>query len=170
MENLRIIKLTFDKWEDYKNLRLKALKENPEAFGQTYKEVLLRTDEQWKTLLKSSLDGRKRWVLFARLNGKLVGMVSGTAMKTISGGVKIQEMFVIPKVRQKGVATMLMQSLIEQLQKNSEKKVLRLGVFASQLKALKLYKGLGFKVLEQKTEHFPGGLTHESLIMEKILV
>lgn len=170
MHNVKIIKLPLHKWRDYKSLRLKALKENPKAFGQTYEEVLLRTDKQWKMLLKSSLDGRKRWVFFAKFKGELVGMVSGTAMEILPGGVKVQEMFVALEMRNKGVATKLVQSLIDELLKNSDKRTLRLGVFITQVDALKLYKSLGFKILERKTEHFTGGVTHKSLIMEKILI
>lgn len=166
---MKIIKLPPDRWKDYKNLRLNAVQENPEAFGQTYDELSLRSDDDWKMQLERSADGLKRWVVFAESNGELVGMVSATAMKTLQEGVKVREMFVVPAVRGKGVATELMKGLEAELN-NTNKTVLRLGVFNTQTEAVNLYKNLGFEVVEEKTEHFPNGLSHQSLIMEKKLI
>lgn len=168
MENLEIISLPSDQWQEYKNLRLKALKQNPESFGQTYDKARFRNDEEWKLLLNTSLDGQDRWLFFAKLNGQFVGMISGTAMESVKGGVKVQEMFVSPEARGKGIATKLMQKLTSVLKETTDKKVLRLGVFRPQTEAVKLYQSLGFEIIEEKIEQVPSG-THESLIMEKKL-
>lgn len=167
--DVKIITLSTDKWEAYKELRLRALKNNPEAFGQPHEKALLRSDDEWKMLLEKSAYGQKRWLLFAKVSGELVGMVSGTSMKSVEGGVKIQEMYVDSKARGEGIATKLMQALSVELLKNTDRRILRLGVFDTQTVAVSLYKSLGFKVIEAKTEHFPGGYSHESLIMEKNL-
>lgn len=165
--DIEIIKLPPENWEEYRDLRLKALKENPESFGEVYGEVALRPEEEWRSRLELALTGKEKWILFAKLKDELVGMVSGTAMESVEGGVKIREMFVVSKARNKGIATKLMQRLAEELLENSDKRTLRLGVFKIQKEAVNLYKSLGFEVLEEKTEHFSNGISHQSLIMEK---
>lgn len=165
---VKIIQLTSDQWEGYKNLRLEALRDNPEAFGETYDQVSLRPEDLWRKMFSQSDDGRKRWVFFAQINGNLVGMVSGQEMKASPGRVKVREMFVAKEFRGKGIGKKLIQALTDELLKNSDKKVLRLGVFEAQAEALNFYKNLGFKILEGKTETLPNGKGEVSL-MEKTL-
>jgi len=38
MDNIKIIKLTPERWEEYKNLRLEALKNSPTAFASSYED------------------------------------------------------------------------------------------------------------------------------------
>ena len=35
-------------WEDYKNLRLEALKNEPQAFGSSYKDQVNNADDIWQ--------------------------------------------------------------------------------------------------------------------------
>lgn len=169
MNNLEIIKLTPSQWQEYKNLRLRALKDDPDAFGITYEEAVKKSDQEWREPLELAEQGNGKWMFFAKLNGQLVGMISGTAMVKVKDGVKVREMFVVEEARGKGIAKKLLEALINELLENSDKRTLQLGVFTTQEAAINLYKKMGFNVLEQITEHFPSGLSHESLIMEKKL-
>lgn len=45
MDTIQVVTLQPSKWQEYKNLRLLALKEEPQAFGSTYEENAKRPDE-----------------------------------------------------------------------------------------------------------------------------
>ncbi len=47
MSNIEITTLSSENWEEYKNLRLTALKENPEAFGLLYEEAKEYSKDKW---------------------------------------------------------------------------------------------------------------------------
>jgi hypothetical protein len=65
--NCKIEHLQNDDWTLWKEIRLEALKRHPEAFGGTYEEECLWSDEDFKqTLIKSDIFG-------AFVGNKLVG-------------------------------------------------------------------------------------------------
>jgi len=41
----------------FKSMRLKALKQSPEAFGSTYENAIKRTDVSWAEQLHSTIEG-----------------------------------------------------------------------------------------------------------------
>jgi hypothetical protein len=76
-----IIILSPDAWLSYKQLLLRALKEDPQAFGVNYQTNLAYPDEEWHRRLVSASKGESDWLLFARENSKLVGMISAYLRK-----------------------------------------------------------------------------------------
>ena len=44
---VKLIKLPTQRWRDYKSLRLRALKEEPFAFGTSYEEEKNKVDKFW---------------------------------------------------------------------------------------------------------------------------
>lgn len=171
MDKIDIAKLIPDRWDEYKNLRLRALKSDPEAYGLLYDEALKKSEEEWRTLLEQADEGVDHWIFFAKLNGELVGMVS--ARITIPPGdgdtVKVGEVYVAREARGKGISKMLFQRLLSEITKNPKWKYAKVKVFTSQEPAIELYKSFGFKIKEQITEDWPDGRTHETFVMEKFL-
>jgi hypothetical protein len=45
MNNIEIITLKPEEWKQYRDLRLRALKEEPQAFGSTYEDISKHPDE-----------------------------------------------------------------------------------------------------------------------------
>ena len=70
-----IVKLPIEKWSEYRELRLRALKEDPEAFSSSYADSLGQPEQFWKTRLAEAERGERSWLLFARRDNKLVGMI-----------------------------------------------------------------------------------------------
>ncbi|MBI2011554.1 hypothetical protein HYS91_02180 [Candidatus Daviesbacteria bacterium] len=62
MDKIEIIKLNPNRWEEYKELRLQALKENPEAFGSTYEEAADKPDKEWKSRLEKVQKLKNYWM------------------------------------------------------------------------------------------------------------
>ena len=82
--NVEIIQLPVVEWEKYKKLRLRALKEDPQAFGSNYNDSLKLPDTKWQERLQKVVDGES-WAVFAQQDEQLVGMMF--AMKETDEGV-----------------------------------------------------------------------------------
>lgn len=173
MDKVEVVKLDPESWRDYKNLRLTALKDDPEAFGLIHhQEFAKRSDEEWRDLLVQSAKGTDKLILFAKFNDELVGMLTGKILNDrnrndLGDTVKVGEVFVISKVRGKGVGKKLLAQLLEEFKKNPQVKKFKVKVFTSQLAAISLYKSAGFIIKEKITEEWPDGRTNETFVMTK---
>jgi ribosomal protein S18 acetylase RimI-like enzyme len=144
METVEIVNLQPSQWEQYKNLRLKALKEEPQAFGSSYEENVNEPGEKWERRLEKALRGEGQWLVFAKRGDELIGM-AGAFAKEEKGIVQVSAMYVVREVRGQGISTKLMEELISQIEKNKSIKKLVLEVNPIQESALKLYESCGFK-------------------------
>lgn len=167
---VEIVTLPPEGWRKYRSIRLQELKEDPEAFGLLFEEAEKFGEEKWREPLEEVEKGENKWMVFAKLGANIVGMMSGQRL----GGedkdmVKVGEVFVAKEARGQGVGKTLLQSLIEQISKDSTVKKLKVKVFTSQEAAIKLYASCGFKTKEEITEHWSDGRTHQTFVMEKHL-
>ncbi len=143
---IKIVELSPNDWRQLKELRLQALKQEPEAFGMSYEEELETTDDEWREKLLESQNGKRKWYLFAKDGDSLVGMISAYTDR----GVKVEHLanivgvYVIPEARRRGVGKKLMMKMIEKLRQVSHIVKLNLRVNTKQEDAIKLYEGLGF--------------------------
>ena len=146
VKNVEIVKLTSEDWAKYKSIRLRALKEEPTAFGTSYEEALRRSDDHWKESLAKD-DNKNTWHLFASYNGEIVG----TANARCESGDKIGHLatifgvYVAPEARNGGVALSLMKALIKEIESNQRITKIKLTVSSTQDPARRLYERLGFK-------------------------
>ena len=132
--------LTPEDWQAWKAIRLEAIKTVPEAFKMSYEEEKEFSDETFrKGLAENDIFG-------AFDNNKLVG----TAGFYIYKNLKMQHrggmfgMYVEPLYRQRGVASMLIQKLID----HASHKVIQLhcSVATENIIATELYKKNGFSI------------------------
>lgn len=168
---MNILNSTQVNWLDYKNLRLKALKEEPQSFGSSYEDHKDNTDSEWQQRLEEYKQGKKAWMFFAEKSGKLIGMVGGWQEETDiqQGIVNIMGMYVVPEYRGKGISKLLLHTLLEELKKNTSIKKVTLTVNTSKTSAFNLYKNLGFVEIEKKMEKMGDGVEYEVVEMEKKL-
>lgn len=164
MDEVEIIKLSPDRWEEYRDLRLKGLKESNNPW---YSEALKTPDIEWKERLEAALEGKDRWMFFAQMSGKLVGMLQGTLENEDT--VKIKAVFVNEEERRKGIGKKLMSRLIEEVKKAPSVKKIDLGVYVPNEAAIALYEGLGFKIVGKGVEKMVNGELQDRVAMEKIL-
>ncbi len=146
---LRIVSLSPTRWKEFKALRIRALKQEPLAFGANEDEAAALSDAQWENPLKESREGKKQRILFAEHNGVLVGMI-GVYFEPLAKlqhvGI-INQVYVEPKFRGQGIAKLLLQSIIAFALARPGTKKLKLTVQAGQVAAIGLYERLGFKVV-----------------------
>src|SRR5579885_3685308 len=139
-------KLTEEDTDALWNLRLRALKDNPEAFGSTYEETLQRGKESYRQRLRQP--HAETFYLGAFEEERLVGMVgffreSGT--KGQHNGFIIS-MYVAPEQRGHGIGKALVAEAIAQARTIPGLEQLLLAVVTTNTAARRLYRSLGFEV------------------------
>jgi ribosomal protein S18 acetylase RimI-like enzyme len=165
---IQIIELSARKWQEYRQLRLDALKESPQAFSSRYEEQVNRPDEFWKSRLEEAAKGGSSWLLFARSGEKLVGMV-GAARDPVNGlEAEIISMYVLPEARGRGVAGLLMHAILMVLKESGICKAC-LTVNLDQAPAVHVYKKFGFDITQVDTVVMGDGAAYNEAVMEKIM-
>lgn len=149
----------------YQELRLKALKNNPEAFGSTYERESKFTQQMIEDRIKPT---NNKFVLGAFDERGIVGMVTfmrETSPKTIHKA-NIFGMFVAPEARGKNIGKSLLLELIKMAKKCNGVEQLNLTVVSENKPAKKLYESLGFKVygVERNALKFDGKYYDEDLM------
>jgi len=165
---MEIYKLTPADWEKYKILRLEALFNDPEAFGESHAKASERTDEEWQEKMQDQTD----YMFVARDGEDYVGMAAayqekGEKMSHIAyvWGVYLREAY-----RGQGLGKKLMQAVLEEVEKNPAIKKINLNVNTKQIAATKMYESLGFQIagtLHQELQI--NGEYFDEYAMEKII-
>ena len=154
----------------YQDLRLSALKINPEAFGATYESEVKFTLETVVERLKPNDD---KFVLGAFVDRNLlagiVTFIRESSPKTAHKG-NIYGMFVNPETRGQGVGKSLMLELIKKVKDCHGLEQINLTVVSNNVRAKNLYKSLGFEVygVEKNALKFNGQYFDEDLMVLKI--
>jgi GNAT superfamily N-acetyltransferase len=126
------------RWEEYRELRLEALEQVPQAFLDDFEKDQTTPKDEWLRKLAN--------MHFAEIDGKWVGMVGAyqeekTKVRHILNVVSV---YVRPSYRGQGIGKALIEHVIALGKKNPEVKKLSLGVVTTQESAHELYKSLGF--------------------------
>lgn len=165
--NVVVKELPPEKWEEYKRIRLEALKNEPLAFGSSYEEEKDREPKVWKERME-----RDTSPLFALVNGQVVGV----AVYAFEKGIKldhiahIYSVYVKKEFRGKGIASKLLNSVLRKIFANKKIKKIVLNVTEIQKPARELYKQLGFReVGVLKKEICVDKKYYNSVVMEKMV-
>ena len=118
LENMEIYKLTPDEWGTYKQLRLEALREDPQASGDALVEMALAGDGRWQ----EEFENPKSFILVAREGAKPLAMAvayqeDGEKMAHVA---YVWGVYVKKNQRGQGIGQKIMEALLEELGKNKE--------------------------------------------------
>src|SRR5512146_1094479 len=94
----QIITLPPEEWRAYRQIRLDSAATDPQAFGVYYADLLRRPDSHWQGRLADAQAGENSWLLFARDNERLVGMIGAHATEDPTV-VEIIAVYVSPEKR-----------------------------------------------------------------------
>lgn len=132
--------------ESYWALRLRALREEPEAFGFAYEEALEWPIERVIQQLHELNSSPDSFILGAFEDG-LVGIVTMRRHQIIKfrHRAEINQMYVASEARGRGIGRALMRELIERARHRPGLEHLDLSVTASNAAARQLYLSLGFE-------------------------
>ncbi|MHC4620595.1 MAG: GNAT family N-acetyltransferase [Planctomycetota bacterium] len=106
-------------------------------------KMTVEAEREW---IQKHLDSPGQIILLAELNGAIVGMLGfeNSSRRRLAHRGTLH-MSVRPQHRRKGIATALMQSLLEWAQKDPVIEKVKLVVFATNRPALTLYRKMGFR-------------------------
>ncbi len=140
-----IRKLTEDDLDALWNIRLRALQDNPEAFGSTYEETLQRGKESFRQRLRQP---HAETFYTGAFDESLVGIVGFYRESGAKGQHKgyIISMYVAPEQRGRGIGKALVAEAIAQARTIPGLEQLLLSVVTSNTAARRLYRSLGFEV------------------------
>lgn len=161
---MEIKKLDSTRWREFRDLRLRALINDPIAFGRSYEYEKSFSHHEWKRIL-----GNERF-LFALVDDQIVGMIGynfsdQTKTKHIA---EIIGVYVDPKFRGMKIGYQLIKEIIRLIKSNKFKKV-KLGVNTQQKSALRLYQKFGFEIVGKfEKELKVNNRYYDEFILEKI--
>ncbi len=169
-----IIELPPARWKEFKALRLHALKNDPAAFGSSYREMASEPDAMWVKELNESKIGKKIKYFFAE-NHKLqvIGMIGVwfQQKEKLRHRAKLNAFFVTKNSRGHGVGEALMKTAIQFLKgKRQYIKKIDSSVNKSQATSLKAHLKQGFRVIGLATKEIKiKSKYYDQFILEKIL-
>ena len=156
MPRMTIQRLPPERWEEYRAIRLEALRVEPSAFGSTYEGMAAKPDSYWIGRLEASAKDPTSPMLFAFMEASCVGMVAASPAE-LPGIANLISMYVSPGVRGQGVGRSLAVSLIEELQALGTIAEVQLLVNDSQIAAKSLYLAVGFQEVAAEELARPDG-------------
>lgn len=127
----------------YFALRLRALKEEPEAFGASYEETRVMPRIEIETRLECSDNA----FVFGAFDSELVGMIGFFRRKGIKARHKgcVWGMYTVKEARGRGLGRALMDRLIIRAKELPGIEDILLSVVTSNNTALQFYESVGFK-------------------------
>ena len=163
--SIEILTLPPEQWQQYRQIRLEALQTDPQAFGASYADNLTRPDAYWRERLAEAARGEQSWLLFARAEGRIIGMMG--AYRTGEDEVHVIAVYVSPQWRGRGVSTALMTRLLEEIARDPAIRTATLGVTKGQDAALALYRRFGFEITGEKSVEMGDGQIHDQILMAR---
>ena len=100
-------------WRAYRDLRLRALTESPDAFGSKLEYEQGRTDAEWADRLARSADSEESLALLAASDGRPVGLAWGRRSADSVTTVHVYQMWVDPAARGSGAGRMLLDAIVD---------------------------------------------------------
>ena len=150
----RIVRFEPSDWEVYRNLRLAALRESPEAFGSTLEAEESQPDGHWVSRL-SGAHPEMDFPLAAWIGDEPVGLAWARIEPESEVAGRIYQMWVSPKARGQGVAGALMRALVGWFEAAGVS-VVELNVTRGNSPATKLYERYGFQPVGEPEPLRPG--------------
>ncbi|WP_406499988.1 GNAT family N-acetyltransferase [Streptomyces sp. NBC_00846] len=159
MVHLRV--LTKSDWPLWREVRLAALGEAPQAFKARLADWHSGGEEQWRARLEMP-DAHN---IVALLGGRTVAVASG--LPGDSGACELRSVWVSPQARGLGVGDRLI-AAVERWALQSGATKLKLAVIPGNEPAIVLYQRNGFVVAEELGDLLPDGVTRERVMVKAL--
>lgn len=141
-----------DDAEAYKAIRIKALSEHPEAFGQSFEEAQQQSVEEIRRDIAGWHSAGGFALAAFNEEGSILGMVAVGRSKyeKMRHRGHIWGVYVDPSTRGQGIATKLFAGIIARASKSSDLVQLDIEVVTENTVAFELYKKMGFVVVGEQ--------------------
>ncbi|HEX6748857.1 MAG TPA: GNAT family N-acetyltransferase [Longimicrobium sp.] len=138
-----IRRLRADEWRAYRDLRLRALGDSPDAFASVLETQRVRPDSDWQDRLAAGAASPAQLPLVAEEGDALVGLVWGVIDPPNTGTAHVIQMWVAPEARGRGVGAMLLDAVVAWARDAGARGVM-LDVTCGDSPARRLYERAGF--------------------------
>jgi len=139
-----IDRITPRDWRLLRELRLSALIDSPDAFGQSYEDAVGQPESEWRQTAEASSKGdRRAWFIGRGEKGEAVGIVQ--ARRRPPDDCLLFSMWVAPAARRIGAGRTLVQAVDDWGKSWGATRVV-LWVIAGNESAMRFYDRIGFKV------------------------
>ena len=140
---MRIRELERHEWALFRELRLRALAESPDAFARTLAEALAEDDAYWVRLTESVTTPAGQVMLVAEVEDRAAGLAFGLFDKERAKTGHVGGMWVEPAARGRGAGQALLESAIAWARVRGLER-LELWVTESNAAAIRMYERAGF--------------------------
>ena len=154
-----------DEWRTYRELRLRALQDTPDAFGSTYEREAVLADDDWRDRLASGASSPNQLPLLALADDVPAGITWGRIADEEPDAAHIYSVWIAPEHRDRGLGRVLIQAVIDWA-RTREVRVVRLDVTVGNDAAVRFYRRFGF-VETGERQHLRAELWSE--VMELVL-
>lgn len=144
MPDISIRSIQPDEWPAYREVRLRALQESPDAFGSTYAAEAARNDAMWASRVSAASASGQDKALFAWIGSDICGLAWCKVSNAEPGVADLFQMWVAPDFRGRGVAAALLREIVAYA-RSAGVATLRLGVTVAESPAMRLYRAFGFE-------------------------
>jgi GNAT superfamily N-acetyltransferase len=142
-------------WPTYRDLRLRALAESPDAFGSTLAAEQGSSAEEWIARLSNGTSSGLDLPLIGEIDRKAAGLAWAKVDASNTSLVNIYQMWVAPEFRRQGLGRMLLRAAIEWARARRAHSI-HLKATCGDTPAMRLYAQEGFKPVGQSGPLRPG--------------
>lgn len=130
-------------WPLYRDLRLQALADAPDAFSYTHAQAATQTDDAWAARLAAAAQSGRDCPLVAECDGVPVGL-SWVKRDEDASGAELYQVWVAPHARGVGAGAALLDAATA-WSRGAGARSLRLGVTWTDSAAVRMYRRAGFE-------------------------
>lgn len=130
-------------WRTYRDLRLRALQDAPDAFGSTHDLERVRPDPLWASRLSDAASSGKDALFFAVSGEQVCGLAWCKLDADDREAAHLFQMWVAPEARGRGAGGVLLKAALDWARSVGASRV-RLGVTVGDSPASRLYAAHGF--------------------------
>lgn len=141
MPEITIRRVDASEWSEYRDLRLRALNDSPDAFATTFADARARSDAEWRSRLANAEPARDL-PLVAEIAGEFVGMAWAHVDRG-SDVAHLYQMWVAPECRGHGIGRQLLCAAVDWVKSRGFRRF-ALGVTCGDSPARRLYESAGF--------------------------
>jgi len=142
-------------WVAYRDLRLAALAESPDAFGSTLSRESQLSDAEWASRLASGVNSALNFPAVAEFDNKPIGLSWGRIEESEPALAHLYQVWVHPDYRGLGAGKMLLEAVVGWAA-GRQANYLELGVTCGDTAAMRLYTRAGFELIGEPEPIRPG--------------
>ena len=152
---ITVRRLAADEWRMYRELRLRALADSPDAYGSTHAREAARPDVDWEDWVRAGATSDAHLPVVALSGTTPVGLAWARRDEHNPSLAHLFQVWVAPMHRGRGVGRLLTHAVISWA-RTLGLRTLRLGVTASHPAAMQLYRHVGFVNVGEPESLRPG--------------